>query len=268
LVYSIGEVFKMLLKDCRSCSTNLLNALDKQLIAEMLDLAPGALVDISKMPGLILADSAAHPYLVPAAAKALEKAISSGGIDMVANSIYRTIAQQMLLFTNQGRCKIVAAPPGDSNHQGGGSIDIEEPYWWQIFLEVQGWKKLGDWDRMHFDYPGADIRDLSVRAFQRLCNKNGLKLTVDGGLGERTLSALRQTPIEGFAIALTPRTLKLTSPLQQGDDVLAFQQKLGIKADGFFGEGTSAAAKQWQLAQGLTADGTIGAVSRQKIGLA
>jgi hypothetical protein len=55
----------MLLKDCQSATTNLLNALDNQLIAEMLDLAPGALVNISKMPGLILNDAAAHPYLVP-----------------------------------------------------------------------------------------------------------------------------------------------------------------------------------------------------------
>jgi N-acetylmuramoyl-L-alanine amidase len=258
----------MLLVDCRSCSTNLLNALDKQLIAEMLDLAPGSLVNISKIPGLVLADAAAHPYLVPAAAKALEKAIASGGINMIANSIYRTIAQQMLLHSNQSRCGIVAAAPGTSNHQSGLAIDIEEPYWWEIFLRVQGWKKLGDWDRMHFDYPGQDIRELSIRAFQRLAAKNGLQLAVDGGLGQKTLSALRQTPIEGFAIALTPRTLKLTSPLQKGDDVIALQQKLGVKADGVFGEGTNTAVKQFQLAQGLTGDGVIGTVSREKFGLA
>lgn len=258
----------MLLMDCRSCSTNLLNALDKQLIAEMLDLAPGALVNISKIPGLVLADAAAHPYLVPAAAKALEKAIASGGINMTANSIYRTIAQQMLLFQNKGRCGIVAAPPGQSNHNDGLAIDIEEPYWWEIFLRVQGWKKLGDWDRMHFDFPAANIRALSIKAFQRLCVKNGISLSVDGGLGDRSMAALRQTPIEGFAIALTPRTLKLTSPLQKGDDVIALQKKLGLKGDGVFGEGTNTAVQKWQIAQGLTGDGTIGAVSRQKIGLA
>jgi N-acetylmuramoyl-L-alanine amidase len=258
----------MLLKDCRSPTTNLLNALDKQLIAEMLDLAPGALVDISKMPGLVLADSAAHPYLVPAAAKALQKAIASGGINLTANSIYRTLAQQMLLFQNKDLFEIVAAPPGDSNHNGGLAIDIEEPYWWEIFLRVQGWKKLGDWDRMHFDFPAANIRELSIKAFQRLCTKNGISLSVDGGLGDRTMAALRQTPIEGFEIALTPRTLKLTSPIQQGKDVIALQQKLNIKADGVFGEGTAAAAKQWQVAQGLTSDGVIGSVSQSKMGLA
>jgi N-acetylmuramoyl-L-alanine amidase len=258
----------MLLADCKSCSTNLLNALDKQLIAEMLDLAPGALVNIAKMRGLVLADSAAHPYLVPAAAKALEKAIASGGVNMTANSIYRTIAQQMLLHSNQSRCGIVAAAPGASNHQSGLAIDIEEPYWWDVFLRVQGWKKLGDWDRMHFDYPAKDIRELSIRAFQRLAARNGLKLAVDGGMGQKTLSALRQTPIEGFAIALSPRTLKLTSPLQKGDDVIALQQKLGIKADGIFGDNTYMAVQQFQIAQGLRGDGVIGAVSRQRFGLA
>jgi N-acetylmuramoyl-L-alanine amidase len=257
----------MLLKDCKSCSTNVLNALDRQLIAEMLDLAPGALVNISKMPGLILADVAAHPYLVPAAAKALEKAIASGGINLTANSLYRTIAQQMLLFLNQGSCGIVAARPGLSNHQSGGSIDIEDPYWWQLFLETQGWRKLGDWDRMHFDYPGEDIRALSVKAFQRLSAKNGISLTVDGDLGERTSTALLNSAIEGFEIALTPRTLKLTSPLQSGNDIISLQKKLGIKVDGKFGEATNMAVKQWQIAQGLMADGTIGSVSRLKIGL-
>ncbi len=258
----------MLLKFCQSPTTNILNALDKQLIAEMLDLAPGALVNISKMPGLILADSAAHPYLVPAAAKALEKAIATGGIDMVANSIYRTLAQQMLLFQNKDLFGIVAAPPGESNHNGGLAIDLKDPYWWQLFLQAQGWKKLGDWDAMHFDFPAANILELSIKAFQRLCAKNGMALSVDGEMGGRTLAALRQTPIEGFAIALTPRTLKLTSPLQKGDDVIALQQKLGVKADGVFGAGTDVAVKQFQLAQGLTGDGVIGAVSRQKFGLA
>ncbi len=258
----------MLLKDCRSSTTNLLNAIDKQLIAEMLDLAPGALVDISKMPGLVLADSAAHPYLVPAAAKALQKVIASGGMEMTANSIYRTLAQQMLLWQNMKLFGIVAAPPGDSNHNGGLALDLENPYWWELFLRVQGWKKLGDWDRMHFDYPGQGIRELSIKAFQRLCVKNGISLSVDGGLGDRTMAALRQTPIEGFAIALTPRTLKFTSPIQQGKDVIALQQKLNIKADGVFGEGTAAAAKQWQVAQGLTSDGVIGSVSQGKMGLA
>jgi N-acetylmuramoyl-L-alanine amidase len=258
----------MLLKDCKSCSTNLLNALDKQLIAEMLAIAPGCLVDISKMPGLKLADAAAHPYLVPAAAKALEKAIASGGIAMTVNSIYRTIAQQFLLFENQGRCGIVAARPGLSNHNDGLSIDIEDPYWWQLFLEVQGWKKLGDWDRMHFDFPGQGIRKVSIQAFQRLNDKNGIKLALDGQLGAKTLQALKLAPVEGFEIALSPRTLKLTYPLQVGDDIVALQKKLNLKADGIFGEGTDAAVKQWQIAAGLKGDGTIGAVSRKNIGLA
>lgn len=258
----------MLLKDCRSPTTNLLNAFDNQLIAEMLDIAPGALVNISKMPGLILADSAAHPYLLPAAAKALEKAIASGGQDMIANSIYRTLAQQMLLWQNQKLFGIVAAEPPKSNHNGCLAIDIEDPYWWQIFLEVFGWKKLGDWDRMHFDYPGQGVQSLSVKSFQRLCNKNGYSLTVDGQMGDRTMAALRMAPVEGFAIALTPRILKLTSPIQKGDDVAALQKKLNLKADGIFGAGTDAAVKQWQVAAGLKGDGVIGSVSRKNIGLA
>jgi hypothetical protein len=79
----------MQLKDYRQCSTNALAALDRQLIAEINDLFPGSLVNISKMPGLKLADAAAHPWLTPKAAKALEKAIAMAGKEMIANSLYR-----------------------------------------------------------------------------------------------------------------------------------------------------------------------------------
>jgi putative chitinase len=43
-----------------------------------------------------------------------------------------------------------------------------------------------------------------------------------------------------------------------GEDVKKLQQKLGIGADGSFGPGTEKAVKQWQSANGLTADGIVG----------
>lgn len=44
----------------------------------------------------------------------------------------------------------------------------------------------------------------------------------------------------------------------QGEDVKKLQTKLGLTADGIFGNGTAAKVKEWQEANGLTADGIVG----------
>lgn len=51
----------------------------------------------------------------------------------------------------------------------------------------------------------------------------------------------------------------------RGDDVKAVQKKLGIGADGIFGEGTKAAVKKWQASNGLAADGIIGPATWSKM---
>jgi putative chitinase len=43
-----------------------------------------------------------------------------------------------------------------------------------------------------------------------------------------------------------------------GEDVKKLQAKLGITADGVFGNGTAAKVKEWQAANSLTADGIVG----------
>lgn len=44
----------------------------------------------------------------------------------------------------------------------------------------------------------------------------------------------------------------------KGVDVIAWQQIIGVAADGNFGSGTVTATKAWQSKHGLTADGTVG----------
>jgi putative chitinase len=44
----------------------------------------------------------------------------------------------------------------------------------------------------------------------------------------------------------------------KGDDVKKLQEKLGTAADGDFGPGTEKLVKEWQAANGLTADGLVG----------
>ena len=44
----------------------------------------------------------------------------------------------------------------------------------------------------------------------------------------------------------------------KGEEVKKLQAKLGLTADGIFGNGTAAKVKEWQAANGLTADGIVG----------
>ncbi|WP_088892424.1 glycoside hydrolase family protein [Leptolyngbya ohadii] len=71
------------------------------------------------------------------------------------------------------------------------------------------------------------------------------------------------------------RTLKLTSPIMQGEDVRRVQEaliKAGLSvgadgADGFFGKATETAVRQFQQKKGLTVDGSVGNQTRQALGL-
>jgi len=71
-------------------------------------------------------------------------------------------------------------------------------------MEACHWKKLGDQDPVHYDYVGqggVDIRQLSVRAFQRLWNVNNPqdKIAEDGIYGPATEARLLRSPVKGFS---------------------------------------------------------------------
>ena len=74
--------------------------------------------------------------------------------------------------------------------------------------------------------------------------------------------------------AAIPRTLKLISPMMQGEDVRQVQEALlkvglsvGEGADGSFGNATDAAVKKFQQQKGLTVDGIVGLQTLQAMGL-
>jgi hypothetical protein len=265
-----------LIKDLTNCSTLAVRGLDNQLIWMMNKINPGILGRIDNIPNLYLGE-AVHPYLQKDACSSLAAAIREGG-SMTINSAYRTIAGQALLRSHyeHGRCGIIAAAqPGSSNHNGASAIDIEDAYAWESTLERHGWRKLGDWDPMHYDFVRADdCLGLSILAFQKLWNlaRPLDKLDEDGGMGPATLSRLRYAPAEGFPIAECPRFLRLTDPLQVGDDVgrlqIALQQHgIKVKGDKVYGPGTDKAVKEFQQAKGLTPDGILGAKSLAALGL-
>jgi len=224
--------------------------------------------------------NAVHPWLQATAKSALKSAIADAGKSMTINSAFRTLAGQMLLrlhYENH-RCDIVAAAqPGSSNHNGASAIDIENADDWRSALESNYWKKLGDFDSMHYDCVHSDIRDIkeiSVKAFQNLWNLANPHdtISVDGDFGENTRDKLLNSPAEGFGDLEVPRILCLTLPNQQGKDVGKLQLALrneGIKlnADQSFGKNTHDAVTLFQKMMKISANGIVGDETRKLLKL-
>ena len=87
----------------------------------------------------------------------------------------------------------------------------------------------------------------------------------DIGLADR--QRRYSTAMQALTGEIPPRaapstTLRVGS---RGDGVKQMQRKLGIAADGVFGNGTAQAVKAWQEANGLKADGIIGPKSLAKL---
>jgi N-acetylmuramoyl-L-alanine amidase len=261
----------MLLARCSECETSSVKGLDLQLLYQINLIKPGLLVRIDDIPDLILGSSV-HPWVQAGVRKCLINALKArSGVKMTINSAYRTIVGQQLLRSHyeNKRCNIVAAaPPGKSNHNNASAIDIEDANEWKDALSRNGFKKLGDFDPMHYDCTlgTIDMTSVSITAFQQLWNlanpRN--KLTVDGQMGQLTTTRLKNAPIEGFGNlpSLYPqRVLRFTDPVQTGDDVAHLQLSLKIagldfvKIDKVFGQELDRAVREYQSRAGLEVNG-------------
>ncbi|MCB9548547.1 MAG: D-alanyl-D-alanine carboxypeptidase family protein [Myxococcales bacterium] len=188
------------------CSTGIVAGLSRQLIDEINCLRPNTLVDFSG--ARVVAGAVVFPFLQAPGRDAVRAAIADRGRDLRVNSALRTLAQQYLLYRwyQEGRCGIgLAARPGRSNHESGLALDIEDNAGWRPSLEAHAFRWYGANDPVHFDYRGGgtvDLAGLSVRAFQRLWNRNhgGDRIDEDGLYGPQTEARLRQSPTDGFPI--------------------------------------------------------------------
>ena len=106
----------------------------------------------------------------------------------------------------------------------------------------------------------------AVRNFQR-----SKGLTVDGIAGKQTLSALGMATTGGGTTTTTSTggggissTLKVGS---RGESVKQLQRKLGINADGIYGNQTANAVRNYQKSKGLTADAIAGKNTLSSLGL-
>jgi MYXO-CTERM domain-containing protein len=188
-----------------ACATSTVKGLSIQLVQEIQCLRPNTFTAIDKTPGLALGGSV-MPYMQTKAAQALVAAQKARGTTMSINSAMRTLPQQFLLYRwyQTGRCGIrLAAAPGTSNHEGAIAVDINDNAGWRTSMQGKGFRWLGAKDAVHYDFVGGgtvNLRGLSVKAFQRLWNRNNPndRIAEDGDYGPATASRLAQSPIGGF----------------------------------------------------------------------
>jgi N-acetylmuramoyl-L-alanine amidase len=189
-----------------SCDTGLARGLSKQLIQKMNRMVKQPVLVEVVHPKIDASGDQINAFLQPNAANSLLLAVKEADRPMLINSILRTTVQQHIIRTQyeKGLCGITAAAaPGRSNHEQGLALDIQDPYFWQPYLERHGWAKLGPWDDMHFDYWDGrrDIAKLQIFAFQQLWNQwNPSKLIViDGAYGPTTAQCIQRSPLEGWS---------------------------------------------------------------------
>ncbi|MCK6574802.1 M15 family metallopeptidase [Myxococcota bacterium] len=195
-----------------ACSTAPAAPLTRQIAAELACLRPGVFTRIDGTPNVTLG-AGANPYLQPSAAAAMATAARTRSLTV--NSTWRSVAQQYLLKSWEGRCGIrLAASPGRSNHESGLAIDVDnyssqavrgalssaQLSWY--CSETNGGRLSGCNDPVHFtSRRGQDLRAQGVMAFQKLWNRNNPqdRISEDGSWGPQTAARMARAPIAGFA---------------------------------------------------------------------
>lgn len=194
-----------------TCDLTVMQGLDEQLVGEIQCLHPGALVSISGQPHLTFEPNVFR-YLQTPAAEALKTVVAARGTTLHLNDALRALPEQYVLYHwyKTGRCGIsLAAAPGQSNHESGLAVDVNDSAGWRSYFTGHGWTWQGSVDPVHYDYTGGgavvDIKGLSVLAFQKLWNLNHPtdKLAEDMVYGPQTEARLVQTPLGGFPLGTT-----------------------------------------------------------------
>ncbi len=212
-----GVVIKTVAEAVSStCTTASVKGLSKQIILEGQCINANAYVEVPKLDNISFGQNVFN-FLEKPARDGLVAALNANpNKSMSVNSMLRTVAQQYLLYRwyQLGKCGIgLAAKPGNSNHETGLAMDINEYSTWKTALTNKGFKWFGSGDAVHFDYKGAgavDFKGIDVEAFQRLWNLNHPEdqIDEDGSWGPQTEARMKKAPAEGFAkgptCAVTP----------------------------------------------------------------
>lgn len=190
-----------------SCDTSPLDPLATQLVAEVECLSPGAMTSIKGLQNIRATPGQyVFPFLQTFAVNSLKKVVAARNSVLSINSGLRSLPEQYVLYRQYrtGRCGItLAATPGTSNHESGLAVDVEDNAGWRSYFLSNGWAWQGAVDPVHYDIAGGvNMRGLSVRAFQRLWNRNHPedRIDEDGVYGPQTESKIQIAPIGGFPV--------------------------------------------------------------------
>jgi hypothetical protein len=185
---------------------SLISGLSKQLVDEVNCIQPGVLArfDVAKTPGKLFTDRNIPHLLRPEVVAAAEAVALIKNDYMTITSGYRDVGMQYYDWLWGQRLGFMAARPGESNHQGGQAIDLAFYSYWKDALIEYGWAwPYGTDDAPHFEWlemSQPDLKVESVRAFQRLWNRNHPDdlLETDGIWGPGTEARMAESHAEGF----------------------------------------------------------------------
>jgi murein L,D-transpeptidase YcbB/YkuD len=262
----------------RNVDTGRVSGLSRQIIAQMNTLANGILISFESLPGIEGSGASLNLYLQAGAKESLRAALREGiakqpNLKMTINSAYRTVAQQHILyqvFQRDPKLIPLASKPGNSNHENGLAIDVNNYNAWKPYLTAHGWHWLGGNDPVHFSEPSGrdDVKKLGIAAFQALWNQYHPddSMTVDGSFGAQTAAKMDSAPIGGFGLAQILHlgdTGAAISRIQQRLTSLGYTTPI----NGTFDRQMQAAVIKFQTKQGLGADGAIGPMTLKALGI-
>jgi murein L,D-transpeptidase YcbB/YkuD len=263
----------------RNVDTGRVSGLSRQIIAQMNTLQTGILINFESLSGIESSgESHLNLFLQSGAKESLRAALRAGiakqpNLKLTINSAYRTVAQQHILYqVYQRDPKLIplASKPGNSNHENGLAIDVNNYNAWKPYLQAHGWHWLGGNDPVHFSIDNGrnDVSKLGIEAFQTLWNKynpNDL-MTVDGSFGAQTAAKMDRCPIGGFSLITLFRmgdTGSIVTRIQQNLTNAGFPTPI----TGFFDQKTKDAVIKFQTKHGLSADGDVGAMTLKALGI-
>lgn len=183
------------------CTTAGFEGLSEQLVRSHLCAFPGSVAEFAPHAGITLTSSRVHALGTAETVAALHAAAARTPLSV--NSAFRTLVQQYALY-HEGGCGL-AATPGNSNHQTGRAVDLQN---WSAarsaMLAAGCTHPYPTDDPVHFDCPGPDMRSASVLVFQRLWNANHPedRIDEDGVYGPQTGGRMGQSPAGGFGTDL------------------------------------------------------------------
>jgi murein L,D-transpeptidase YcbB/YkuD len=262
----------------RNVDTGRVSGLSRQIIAQMNTIANGILINFESLPGIEGSGASLNLYLQSGAKESLRAALREGlakqpNLKMTINSAYRTVAQQHILyqvFQRDPKLIPLASKPGNSNHENGLAIDVNNYNAWKPYLTAHGWHWLGGNDPVHFSESSGrdDVNKLGIAAFQALWNQYHPddSMTVDGNFGAQTAAKMDSAPIGGFGLAQILHlgdTGAAISRIQQRLTSLGYTTPI----NGTFDRQMQAAVIKFQTKQGLGADGAIGPMTLKALGI-